>query len=61
MVGSMPKPMRAKPVSAAQVRAYATKAAEYAAAATSELESNKAVERSRRCVAIAQAVAASTK
>lgn len=34
----MPKPLRTKPVSASQVRAYARKAGEYAEAAASELE-----------------------
>ena len=33
----MPKPMRTKPVAAAEVRAYAGKAEEYAAAAANEL------------------------
>ena len=37
----MPKPRRTRPVSAAQVRAYAGKAEEYAAAATSELEAER--------------------
>lgn len=43
MVESMPKPMRTRPVSAAQVRAYANKAKEYADAAASELESERYV------------------
>ena len=37
----MPKPMRTKPVSGAQVRAYAGKAEEYADAAASELEAGR--------------------
>lgn len=37
----MPKPLRTKPVSGAQVRAYAGKAGEYAAAAASELEAGR--------------------
>ena len=37
----MPKPTRTRPVSAAHVRAYARKAEEYAAAATSELEAER--------------------
>jgi hypothetical protein len=39
----MPKPMRTKPVAAAQVRAYAGKAEEYAAAAVNELELGRCV------------------
>jgi len=38
---SMPKPARTRPVSAAQVRAYANKAEEYIDAAVSELESER--------------------
>ena len=41
VVGSMPRPMRTRPVSAAQVRAYANKAEEYAEAAASELKSER--------------------
>ncbi len=37
----MPKPMRTKPVSGAQVRAYAGKAQEYADAAASEIEAGR--------------------
>ena len=37
----MPKPMRTKPVSGAQVRAYAGKAEEYADAAASEIEASR--------------------
>ena len=37
----MPKPMRSKPVSGAQVRAYAGKAEEYADAAASEIEAGR--------------------
>ena len=37
----MPKPIRTKPVSGAQVRAYAGKAEEYADAATSEIEAGR--------------------
>lgn len=37
----MPKPMRTKPVSGAQVRAYAGKAEEYADAAASEIEAGR--------------------
>ena len=37
----VPKPMRTRPVTAAQVRAYADKAQEYAEAAASELESER--------------------
>ena len=37
----MPKPTRTRPVSAAQVHAYAAKAEEYAAAAASELEAER--------------------
>ena len=37
----MPKPMRSKPVSCAQVRAYACKAEEYADAAASEIEAGR--------------------
>ena len=39
----MPKRVRAKRVSAAQVRAYAAKASEYAAAAASELEAGRCI------------------
>lgn len=42
-VRSVPKPRRTKPVSAAQVRAYAGKAEEYAAAAASELDAGRFV------------------
>ncbi len=38
---SVPKPMRTRPVSAAQVRAYAGKSQEYADAAASELQSER--------------------
>lgn len=38
---SVPKTVRTKPVSAAQVRAYAGKAEEYAAAAASELDAGR--------------------
>lgn len=41
VAGSMPRPMRTRPVSAAQVRAYANKAEEYAEAAASELKSER--------------------
>ncbi|WP_420639197.1 DNA-binding protein [Candidatus Poriferisocius sp.] len=37
----MARPIRTRPVTAAQVRAYAAKAQEYADAAASELESNR--------------------
>lgn len=37
----MPKPLRTRPVSAAQVRSYAGKAQEYADAATSELKAGR--------------------
>ena len=37
----MPKPIRTKPVSGAQVRAYAGKAEEYADAAVSEIEAGR--------------------
>lgn len=37
----MPKPIRTKPVSGAQVRAYAGKAQEYADAAASEIEAGR--------------------
>ena len=37
----MPKPMRTRPVSAAQLRAYASKAQEYADAASNELDSQR--------------------
>jgi HEPN domain-containing protein len=37
----MPKPIRTKPVSGAQVRAYAGKAEEYADAAASEIEAGR--------------------
>lgn len=37
----MPKPRRTRPVSAAQVRAYASKAQEYGNAAASELDSER--------------------
>ena len=37
----MPKPMRTKPVSGAQVRAYAGKAEEYPDAAASEIEAGR--------------------
>ncbi len=37
----MPKPMRTKPVSGAQVRAYAGKAEEYAEAAASEIDQGR--------------------
>ena len=37
----MPRPMRTKPVSGAQVRAYAGKAEEYAEAAASEIEAGR--------------------
>ncbi len=40
-VESVPKPMRTRPVTAAQIHAYASKAEEYAAAASSELESER--------------------
>ena len=40
---AVPKPVRTKPVSAAQVRAYAGKAEEYAAAAASELDAGRCV------------------
>lgn len=39
----MPRPMRTRPVSAAQMRAYASKAEEFAAAAASELDSKRYV------------------
>ena len=39
----MPRTQRTKPVSAAQVRAYAGKADEYAAAAASELEAGRCI------------------
>jgi hypothetical protein len=38
---AVPRPTRTRQVSAAQVRAYANKAEEYAEAATSELESKR--------------------
>lgn len=37
----MPRPKRTRPVTATQVRSYASKAQEYAEAATSELESKR--------------------
>ena len=37
----MPRPVRTKPVSSAQVRAYAGKAEEYAAAAANEIEAGR--------------------
>ena len=40
-VSSVPKPMRTRPVSTAQVRAYVRKAQEYCDAAASELESER--------------------
>lgn len=40
---SVAKPVRTKPVSAAQVRAYVGKAEEYAAAAASELDAGRCV------------------
>lgn len=60
----MPKPIRTKPVSGAQVRADAGKAEEYADTAASEIEAGRhiaatsALDRAQRCVAVARTVAA---
>ena len=44
----MPRPVRTKPVSGAQVRAYAGKAEEYADAAASEIDGTKVEKELRR-------------
>ena len=63
---AVPKPSRTRAVSAQQVRAYASKAAEFAEAAASDLEAGrniassiatKAVERAQRCAAVARRAA----
>lgn len=58
----MPKPMRTKPVSGDQVRAYAGKAkAEYDPDDVAPAVAAKAVERAQRCVVVARSVAAKTR